>query len=155
MADKTLKFFMRSKEPEIVKCPAPPSFKNAEGKPIELEIKVLSEAELDKINNYYRTRTIATDKKGNPLVQGGEVVFKVEKDNARAGRHIIAEALVYPDLKDKELMDYYNCHDITEMPRLVFSKPGEFLQVQRAVMATLGLVDGEAETEKDLENAKN
>ena len=39
-------------------------------------------------------------------------------------RHIVAEALVYPDLKSKELMDFYHCYDISEMPLKVFHRPG-------------------------------
>ena len=36
------------------------------------------------------------------------MVFKTEKDSVKATRHIIVEALVYPDLKDPELMKYYD-----------------------------------------------
>jgi hypothetical protein len=155
MAKKDLKFFMRSTEPEIVTAPGPASIKDENGDPVMFEIKVLTQAEIQRINDNYRTRKMATDKRGNPLVQNGEVVFRTDKDNQRATRHMIVEALQYPNLKDPDLMQHYNCVDITEMPLLVFSRADEFEHVVRIVMAALGLGDfGEDETEK-IEQAKN
>lgn len=158
MAKKDLKFFMRSAEPEVVTAPGPATFVDDEGKVIEFEIKVLSQSAITKINNAYRKRSIATDKKGNPLVMNGEVVWKTERDANRAAAHMIVEALQYPNLKDPDLMAHYNCHDITEMPALVFSRADEFSHVTKIVMAALGLGPGsEAETSDDetLNDAKN
>lgn len=98
MEKKNLKYFMRDTKEEIVTAPGPESFKDENGKVIDFEIKVLSQETINKINEAYRKRSMATDKKGNPLIAMGEVVWKVEKDNARASRHIIAEALQYPNL---------------------------------------------------------
>ena len=156
---KDLKYFMRDREPEVISVPGPASFKDDDGNVIDFEVRVLDNATINKINDSYRKRTIATDKKGNPLIYNGEVVWKVEKDTARATRHIIAEALVYPNLKDEELMKHYNCHDITEMPSLVFPKADEYAHVTRLVFAALGMGtfpntdDGESESEID--EAKN
>ena len=105
MADKkNLKYFMRSMEPEIVTAPGLDSIRDENGEVIPLEIKVLSQEEINRINEAYRKRSMATDKKGNPLIAMGEVVWKTEKDSARASRHLIVEALQFPNLKDKELM---------------------------------------------------
>lgn len=123
MAKKDLKYFMRSTEAEIVTAPGPESFKDEDGNVIQFEIKVLTQAEINQINDNYRKRSMATDKKGNPLIAMGEVVWKTEKDSAKASRHMIVEALQYPDLKDPELMKYYGCVDVTDMPLLVFSNP--------------------------------
>lgn len=154
MAKKDLKYFMRKDEPEIVTVPGPDCFKDEDGNVVQFEIKVLSQAEIQRINDAYRRRSIATDKKGNPLIANGEVVWKTERDSARASRHMIVEALQYPDLKDKELMDFYGCVDVTEMPLKVFPKTDDFQYVMRIVMQALGLVsrvdDGE-----ELEAAKN
>lgn len=155
MAKKDLKYFMRDNTPEIVTAPGPDSFKDESGNVIQFEIKVLTQGEIQKINDAYRQRKIATDKKGNPIVSNGEVVWKVEKDNARATRHIIAEALQYPDLKDEQLMKHYGCVDITEMPLHVFPKANEFEHVLRIVMNALGLGDFAEDDEKTLEEAKN
>lgn len=151
---KDLKFFMREQKDEIVTAPGPDTILDENGNPIELEIRVLSSAEIRKIDESYRRRTIALDKKGNPYISGGEVIFKTEKDSARAVRHIIAEALVYPNLKDEKLMAFYKCNDITEMPQLVFPRADEYAHVNRVVFAALGMMQGADESET-LEAAKN
>ena len=154
MAKKDLKYFMRSTDPEIVTAPGPNSFKDEEGNVIQFEIKVLTQKEINKINDNYRRRNMATDKKGNPLIAMGEVVWKTEKDSARASRHMIAEALQYPNLKDSELMAYYKCNDISEMPLKVFPKADEYQHVSRIVMQALGLASAVNDNE-DLDEAKN
>lgn len=151
---KNLSYFMRELKEEIVKAPAPESFKDENGKPVEMEIRVISADKIRKINENYRTRKIAFDKSGHPYINGGEVVFQSESDTGRAFRHIIAEALVYPDLKNQELMDFYKCCDITEMPLKVFSKQSEYDYVFRTVMTALGILE-KPEDSDELEDAKN
>ena len=154
MADKkNLKYFMRSMEPEIVTAPGLDSIRDENGEVIQLEIKVLSQEEINRINEAYRKRSMATDKKGNPLIAMGEVVWKTEKDSARASRHLIVEALQFPNLKDKELMDYYHCVDVTDMPLKVFPKPDEYQHVSRMVMQALGLASA-VNDDEELEAAK-
>lgn len=97
---------------------------------------------------------MATDKKGNPLIAMGEVVWKTEKDSARASRHLIVEALQFPNLKDKELMEYYHCVDVTDMPLKVFPKADEYQHVSRMVMQALGLASA-VNDDEELEAAKN
>ncbi len=154
MASKDLKYFMRDTKEEIVTAPGPSSFKDENGDVINFEIKVLSQETINKINEAYRKRSMATDKKGNPLIASGEVVWKVEKDNARASRHIIAEALQYPNLKDPELMKHYGCADMTEMPLKVFSRADEYQHVSRIVMQALGLMETPDDS-ADMDAAKN
>ncbi|MFG6378602.1 MAG: hypothetical protein K1W19_09865 [Lachnospiraceae bacterium] len=151
---KDLKYFMRNLETEIVTAPGPESFKDEDGNVIQFEIKVLTQEEINKINDAYRKRSMATDKKGNPLIAMGEVVWKTEKDSARASRHLIVEALHYPDLKDPELMNYYDCVDVTEMPLKVFPKADEYQHVSRIVMQALGLASA-VNDDEELEAAKN
>lgn len=154
MEKKNLKYFMRDTKDEIVTAPGPDTFKDENGKVIDFEIKVLSQETINKINEAYRKRSMATDKKGNPLIAMGEVVWKVEKDNARASRHIIAEALQYPNLKDPELMKHYNCADMTEMPLKVFSRADEYQHVSRIVMQALGLMETPDDS-AEMDAAKN
>ena len=154
MAKKDLKYFMRSTEPEIVTAPGPESFKDEDGNVIQFEIKKLTQEEITRINDAYRKRSMATDKKGNPLVANGEVIWKTEKDGARASRHMIVEALQYPNLKDEELMKHYKCVDITEMPLKVFSGADEYQHVSRIVMQALGLAAA-VNDDEDLSDAKN
>ena len=151
---KDLKYFMRSKEPEIGTAPGPDSFVDEDGKVIDFEIRVLTQEEINTINNNYRKSSMATDKKCNPIVATGEVIWKTEKDSAKATRHLVVEALQYPNLKDKDLMEYYGCVDVTDMPLKVFSKADEYQHVLRIVMQALGLASPVNETE-DIDAAKN
>ena len=100
---KDLKYFMRSKETEVVTMPAPSSFKDKNGNVLQFEVKVLSQEQINKINDAYRKKSMATDKKGNPLIASGQVVWKVEQNDVKVTRHILVEALQYPDLKNKDL----------------------------------------------------
>ncbi len=151
---KDLKYFMREQKDEIVTVPAPESFKDEEGNVVNLEIRVLSQAEIQRINENYRKRSVLTDKKGQPFIANGEAVFKTEKDNAKATRHIIVEALQYPDLKSKDMMTYYGATDVTDMPLLVFRNADEFLYVQRVVLQALGIIDAPPDDEL-VNEAKN
>ena len=151
---RDLKYFMREQQEEVITAQGPSSICDEEGNPITLEIRVLNNTTIQKIFKSYSQRSIAMDGKGNPFIANGEVVFKTEKDNARAVRHIIAEALVYPDLKDKDLMGFYKCHDISEMAQLVFSSADEYAHVSRVVMAALGL-GAALETDALVREAKN
>ena len=154
MAKKDLKYFMRSNEPEIITVPGPDSFKDENGEVIPFEIKKLTQEEITRINDAYRKHSIATDKKGNPLASNAEVIWKTERDGAKASRHMIVEALVYPNLKDPELMKYYGCVDVTDMPLKVFATADEYQHVTRIVMQALGLAAAPSEDE-DLNDAKN
>ncbi len=151
---KDLKYFMRPVEPEIVTVPGPSTIKDEEGNILPLEIRTLSQETITKINDSYRKKVLATDKKGNPLIANGEVVWKTEKDSARASRHLIVEALQFPDLHDPELMKYYDCVDVTDMPLKVFPRADEYQHVSRMVMKVLGL-SSEVDEDEELEAAKN
>lgn len=155
MPKKDLKYFMRNTEPEIVTALGPESFKDEAGNTIVFEIKALTQAVIQKINANYKHRVMATDKKGNPLIANGEVVWKVDNDSAKAARHLIVEALQYPNLKDEELMKYYNCVDVTDMPLLVFPSSAEYNHVVRIVMAALGLIEEQSKDDSEVEEAKN
>ena len=71
-----------------------------------------------------------------------------------ASRHLMVEALVYPDLKDKKLMEYFGCVDITEMPLKVFPTNKEYGHVSKQVLKVLGLTEEDDEA-KETEDAKN
>lgn len=160
---KSLKYFMRKEEEiePIVTVAGPETFKDENGEVIQLEVKVLSSEHIRKINEAYHTRTIATDKKGQPYINAGNVVFRDERDNAKATRHIICDALVYPNLNDPELKKFYGCVDVTEMPEKVFSRADEFAHVTRVIMALLGLggqLSDEEEkqaNDEEIKDAKN
>lgn len=157
MANKNLKYFMRqeAKEEIIVDVEGLESIKDENGQVVPFKIKKLHNETVDKINKMYVTRVPAKDKKGNFIIQNGEIVYRVEKDKTKAFLHILVEALVYPDLKDNELMEFFGCHDITEMPRRVFPTNDEYTAVAKKVMEVLGLVDPDEADQKEVDDAKN
>ena len=159
MANRDLKAFMREsvKTEEIVTAPGPDSIKDADGKTIMLEIRVLSATAIRKINDMYTQRVMAVDKKGVPYIQNGEVAFKTTLDSQKAAGHILAEALVYPDLKDPELMKFFDCLEYAEMAAKVFPRTDEYAHVNQVVMAALGVgrEPSNEENEKALNDAKN
>ena len=160
---RDLKFFMREEKEEIITAPAPESFVDDNGDRIDMQIKVLKRTRINEIFDNYRKKSVAVNAKGAPYINGAsnEVLFKTERDDQRAVRHIIAEALVYPDLRDKELMAFYKCTDLTEMPNKIFYRSDEYLHVNRMVMNALGLgenptdADGGNTDEEILDDAKN
>ena len=79
MANKDLRYFMReeAKVEQIVTVPGPESIKDENGKVIQLEIKQLHNDTISKINEMYESKTPLKDKKGNFIVQNGNVVYKV------------------------------------------------------------------------------
>lgn len=155
MANKSLSYFMRKPTNAVITVPGPASFKDEDGKVIQFQVRELTQTRIKQLYDAYTRRSIATDKKGNTLISNGEVVWKTEKDNDRALRHVVVEALAYPDLKDPELMEFYECDDITDMPLAVFSKPGEFAYVTDIVMKAIGLREDAETDEEELNAAKN
>lgn len=157
MADKSLAYFMRetAKKQEVVEVPGIDSIRDEKGHSIPFKIKILTKKEIDDIYDKYRTRTLLTDKKGNPIFNRGQAVFDTNTDSNRALRRIIVEALVYPNLKDKELMDYFECPSFDDMPLKVFPSAKEYEQVANIVLSTLGIIEEESENEDEVSEAKN
>ncbi len=156
MAFKNLSYFMReeAKQEQIVSVPGPDTIKDENGNVVQLEIRKLSNDTITKINEMYETKTLLRDKKGNFVVQNGVAVYKIDRDRNKAARHLMVEALAYPDLKDKKLMEFFGCVDITDMPLKVFPDNREFAHVSKQVLKVLNLVDEDSD-EKEYEDAKN
>ncbi len=154
---KNLRYFMReeARTEQTITVPGPGSIKDENGNVVPLEIKILSAKRIREINEAYHEVSVVYDKKGNPVVNNGLVVLRNERDSARATRHIIAEALVDPDLKDPEIMKFFGCADITDMPEKVFPRADEYSHVVRAVMDAIGLGGALDDEDKELEDAKN
>lgn len=157
MENKNLSYFMREelKNEDIVEIPGPESILDENGKPVLFQIKRLRRDRVDKIYDRYRTLKPALDKNKKPYVVDGKMVMMEEKDYAKALRHVMAEALVYPDLRDEELMKFYDCIDVTEMPVKIFTQK-EYSEVIKMLNHVLGIDDEDEEEQKDdLESAKN
>lgn len=157
MKNKNLSYFMREelKNEDIVEIPGPESILDENGNPVMFQIKRLRRERVDKIYDRYRTLKPALDKNKKPYVVDGKMVMMEEKDYAKALRHVMAEALVYPNLRDEELMKFYDCIDVTEMPVKIFTQK-EYSEVIKMLNHVLAIDDeDEEEQEDDLESAKN
>lgn len=155
--EKNLSYFMREelKNEDIVEMAGPDSIKDENGNPVVFQIKRLRRDRVDKIYERYKTLKPALDKNKKPYVVDGKMVMKEEKDYAKALRHVIAEALVYPNLRDEKLMKFYDCIDVTEMPVKVFTQK-EYTEVIKMINHVLGIDDeDEEEQQDDVESAKN
>lgn len=155
--NRNLRAFMResAKTEKIIKVPGP-AFIQEDGKPVTFEVKVLNADTLRKINEKYQTQEVALDPKGNPYIHKGELVYSSQFDAHKASAHILVEALIHPNLKDSELMQYFDCVDVTEMPTKVFPTIKEFEAVNTLVLKAIGLRDGDKPSDaEDLEEAKN
>lgn len=158
MAERTLAYFMRetAKKQEIVEVPGIESIKDENGHVVPFKIKMLTKKEIDDIYDKYRTRTMLCDKKGKPVFNRGQAVFDINTDSNRALRRIIVEALVYPDLHNKELMEFFDCYDFSEMPLKVFPNPKEYDQVANIVLSALGILEEENDdSDTEVQEAKN
>lgn len=158
MAERTLSYFMReaAKKQEIVEVQGIESIKDENGQVVPFKIKMLTKKEIDDIYDKYRTRTMLCDKKGKPIFNRGQAVFDINTDSNRALRRIIVEALVYPDLHNKELMEFFDCYDFSEMPLKVFPNPKEYDQVANIVLSALGILEEENDdSETEVQEAKN
>lgn len=148
--------FMKKVEPEIVTIPGLSSFRDENGNILDLQMKALTTLEIEEIRKGYRTKKVACDKKGNPLIFGGQLVYDEDFDSARATEHMIVETLVFPDLKDKDLMEFYGVVDSREMPRKVFSRMKDFEYISNMVLKVNGLSsDAEDDTEQTVNEIKN
>lgn len=157
MKNKNLSYFMREelKNEDIVEIPGPESIQDENGDPVMFQIKRLRRERVDKIYDRYRTLKPALDKNKKPYVVDGKMVMMEEKDYAKALRHVMAEALVYPNLRDEELMKFYDCIDVTEMPVKIFTQK-EYSEVIKMLNHVLRIDDEDEEEQKDdLETAKN
>lgn len=156
MAAKNLKYFMRPelKEEKIVEVPGP--VKDENGEPIMFQIKKLSQESIDKIYERHRIVRNAVDKKGKPYIVDGKIVKEEIRDNNKAYREVLTESIVYPDLHDNELLQFYGCVDSTVLIRRMFTVE-EYGEIVKMVNDVLGLnsEDEQDEAEDDIEQAKN
>ena len=153
-AKSKLSYFLKKREDQVKEFEAPESFKDEKGNPIMIKVRVLSQEEMDKIYENYSTKHIAREgKKKTPLVQNGMIVEKQVKDYGRAMRHLIAEAIIEPNFKSQECMEYFECYEISEIIYKVFPTPDEYNYVVNSVLEILGL-SGDADDD-EVKSAKN
>lgn len=152
MSNENLSYFMRKLEPEFVEYPAPPSF--PKGTP-NLKFRILSDQEQTEIRKHWEKRVVVKTDKGVPFIHNGVLVHDVEFNSDKYTSELIATSLVYPDLTDQELRDYYTCTNFIDMPHLVFAAKGDWNYVVKAFDEVHGFRERDEQIKKDIEKAKN
>ena len=143
MANKDLRYFMReeAKVEQIVTVPGPESIKDENGKVIQLEIKQLHNDTIAKINEMYESKTPLKDKKGNFIVQNGNVVYRTHsatfycEPTVAAGDYVRLQAR-----KDNEVIVLVNpVHAMEIQPKHCFFQDvlAEFQKVDHTVFQPL------------------
>ena len=155
MEKNKLSCFLRKPGPQYKEFEAPSTIKDEKGNPVMIKVRILTQEEMDKIIENYSTKRAARDgKKKTPIVQNGVLVEKQERNYARAMRHIVAEAIVDPDLKSPEAMEFFECYDMSDIIYKAFPTPDEYNHVVNNVLEILGL-SNDTDDEDDVKAAKN
>ncbi len=153
-----MKFFMREefRKEEILEIPGLNTFCDDKGEPIPLKIKVLGVDEINKIRKNYTTTKIVIDDKGKRVFdKSGKPLMATECDNMAATNRMIVESLLVPNLKDPEMMAFYDCKDVVEMPMKVFKKPKDYTYVSKQITIANGIDDEDMSDDELVEEAKN
>jgi hypothetical protein len=153
MSNLSLKYFMVDslKKDEIVEVPGVETFKDDEGKPVPFQIVKLGTARLNEIRKAFTVKKLVKDAKGKQVYsKTGEPLFQVDYDSAKATNKIIVESLKFPNLADPELMKFYDCVDVLEMPMKLFKNPNDFKYVSQQVLIVNGMADGDEEVDEEL-----
>ena len=117
MSNASIKSFMRNKakEEEVVNVLAPEGFVDENGERAILRVKRLSTNHINKTYEQYNYFTIARDENKQPIIRNNRVVKDFVQDTEGNINRLIVDALVFPDLHDKELMEFYGCVDVIEV----------------------------------------
>lgn len=143
---------LKNDNTEILTFKGVDTFKDSEGNPIPLKFKKLTEKEVEKLRKEFTTRTPAVDKNGKYIIRNGRIINDIETDLDSFSDAIIAESMVYPDLKDKSLYDYYNVYSKIELLNVLF-KGDDYKYVDSCAAQACGMspID-EDELVKELKN---
>lgn len=153
MADTKFSRFMRPDMKDATKV-FDVKIKDKDGNEMPLKMRRLSDDEKNKIRQFYRKLKPAYDDNGRPIIQNGRLVMIDESDDSAGGKHLLAEALVEPNLADKDLMEYYGEHDKIKMLTRVFTG-AELSQISDIFQKIDSYQSLEDVTEEDVTEAKN
>ncbi len=153
-----LKYFMREelKEDEVVEVEGVSTFKDNNGNIIPFKIKRLGIDKINELRKKYSINKVLADDKGKRILdKSGKPIIEKEIDDTRLTNRMIVEALVFPDLKDKELMKFYGCFDIDDMPFKVFKRSKDYQYIASEVLKVLGIGEEEPSDDELINQAKN
>ena len=150
----SIKAFMRPelKEETIVTIPGVKTFSDENGKPIDLQIRVITTNDLTRIRKACHTRKPAKDNKGKYIFQNGQMQYDDQYDGNAMNDQMIAQSLVFPNLHDAELLKYYECNDAVELVHKLFAKLEDYTYLTEKIQEVSGIGrDGD----EIIEEAKN
>lgn len=139
----SLKFFMceELKQEMIVEVPGIQTFCDDKGEPVPFKLRAIGSDELNKIRDGCHIRKMVKDKKGKPMFLNGQIQYTDEYDNVLLTDMLIVSSLVFPDLRDKELLAFYNEQDSTKLVHKVFRKIEDYKYISEKVMEVSGITD--------------
>ena len=140
---KLNRFFKENKtERKNTTYPATKSLTDENGKPLLWEIQPLT----TKKNEVLRDScTMEVPVKGKPNM------YKEKLDTSKYTAKLIAESVVFPDLKDKELQDSYGVMTPEALIMEMVDDPGEYANFAQFITEFNGFTD----INDDIEEAKN
>lgn len=146
--------FMRPelKEDIIVEIPGIKTFSDEDGNPIPMKVRALTTSDLEIIRKSCRKRKIAKDTRGKPIFQSGVVQYSEEYDNNAMSNEMIAAALVFPDLHDQALRDYYGVNSAAELVPKMFRKVDDYQYIVNQIQEISGITD---DADEMIDEAKN
>ncbi|MDO4301640.1 MAG: hypothetical protein Q4D26_09660 [Clostridia bacterium] len=143
---------LKNDNTEILTFKGVDTFKDENGVPIPLKFKQISRAAVEEIRKNYTTKTLAIGKDGKYIISNGNIIKDVEVDYAGFSDALIVETMTYPDLKDKELLEFYGVYAGTELLHKLF-KGKDYDYVDRCSAQAAGLIDlDETKLVKELKN---
>lgn len=154
MANPSISAFMRPelKEETIVTIPGIKTFTDEHGKPIDMKIRVITTGDLSRIRKACHTRKIAKDAKGKPIFQNGQIQYDDQYDGNAMNDQMIAESMVFPDLHNKELLEFYGCNDAVELVHKLFAKLDDYTYITEQIQQASGI---SSDGDEIIEEAKN
>ena len=146
--------FMRPelKEETIIEIPGIKTFIDEKGNPIPFKIRAITTADLTRIRKACHKRRPAKDAKGKLIFQNGQLQYDDQYDGNEMSDQMIVQALVYPDLHNKELLDYYGVQDSVDLVHKLFSKLDDYTYLIEQIQQASGI---SSDGDEIIEDAKN
>lgn len=136
-----LSMFMKKNKVEKVntKYAATESLLDAEGKPLEWEIKSVNTKQHEELRESCTMEVQVTGKPG---------VFRQKLNSSKYVAKLLAASVVFPDLHDKELQDSYGVMTAEDLIQEILDDPKEYNELAEFVQNFNGFEPMEAKVEE-------
>ena len=142
MSDLKLFLSQNKIKRENKKYAATKSICDAEGNPVEWEIRPLTSEEVERIRNDYTREVQVTGKPGQ---------YRPKVDVNGMTRQMIVDSVVFPDLLSAELQDSYGVQTPQELLMEIMGNPGEYTDFSQFIQEINGFIP----LDTKVEEAKN